>query len=257
MQRAGSISGCSDGGSSRPAAVAALEESNRLKSGQSKVLANLGLANLIHPEGKKLTEATRLLSEAAAAEKDHESLNPISHAGLLINLGVATLADGKAEAGLAKLDEGEKVVRSFILSPAGRRMATSFDAALLYTRALALAGSKKKEDQEKAADLFENYLESCSTLSLWWGVAFDRYQDVCKAVNRKAKTLDAFKKDRPEPVRLSVGVTLKSGINLVLGDDVDDVVKKLGKGKETVVVPSINLKKLRYESLGKIGRAHV
>lgn len=231
-------------------AVAALQESNRLKPGQSRVLANLGLAYLVHPESKDLKEATRLLGEADAAAKDHEIIHPVTRASMLINLGIATLADGKEKAGLARLDEGEKIVRSFSGSPVGRRMIPALDASLLYTRALALLESKKKEDRVKAADLFEQYLENCSPLSLWWGVAYDRYQDLCKSLDRKAKSSDSFKKDQPEEVRLVTGVKLKSGVNIVLTDDIDDVVKKIGKGKETIVVPSTNLRRIRYESEG-------
>jgi len=231
-------------------AVAALKESNRLKAGQALVLANLGLAHLIRPEGKDVAEATRYLTEAESAAKSRDPVEPIAHAGLLINLGVANLAGGKPDAGLARLEEGEKMVRSMAGSIPLRRAAPTLDAALLYTRAMAQADSKNKADREKAADLLEEYLGFASRLSLWWGVAFDRYQELCKGIERKAKPADAFTKERAEPVRLAVGVKTKSGAGIVLGDDLDEVVKRLGKGKEMTVAPGTNLKRIRYEAEG-------
>jgi hypothetical protein len=123
------------------AAVAALNESNRIKSDQTRVIANLGLAYLIHPDGKNTAEASRFLS-AAAITAEREGAHPLAHAGLLINLGVATLDGAKSEAGLARLDEGEKLVLSLTGGTPLKRAAPSYDAAIVYTRALALAGGK-------------------------------------------------------------------------------------------------------------------
>ncbi|MDB5309213.1 MAG: hypothetical protein JWO38_3415 [Gemmataceae bacterium] len=231
-------------------AVGALRQSNQIKPDQTLVLANLGLAYLVHPDGKDVGEATRFLTEAAEAAKADKALDPVAHAGLLINLGVATLADGKVEKGLTQLDEGERLIRKVGGSVAVRRAVPTLDAALLYTRALALTTTKDKADREKAVGMFEKYLKTCSPLSLWWPVAYERYEAVCQETGRAAKPRDAFKKDRPEPVRLVVGVKLKSGAEVTLSEDVEDVEKKLGKGKETVVVPASTLKRIRYEKEG-------
>src|SRR5439155_12064263 len=65
---------------------------------------------------------------------------------------------------------------------------------------------------------------------------------------KEAKPKDRFKADRPEGVRLVTGVKLRSGAEVKLGDDTEDVVQRLGKGKETVVVPGGGLKRLRYDA---------
>ena len=66
--------------------------------------------------------------------------------------------------------------------------------------------------------------------------AFDRYQELCKSLGRTPKDVAAFTREEPEAVRLVTGVTTKSGKDIVLGEDADDVAKKLGKGKETETV---------------------
>jgi hypothetical protein len=229
------------------AAVDALRKSNDLKKGQTVVLADLGLAHLVNPAGKDVKEATRFLSEAAAAAKADPDLDPVAHAGLLVNLGVATVAGGNEEQGLASLAEGEKVVRSL----AGvRGLPPTFNAALLYTRATVLAGKPDPASREKAAAMLEDYLAAASPLSLWWPVAYDKYAAVCKAVGREEKPREVFEKVNPPPVRLTVGVKFKSGAEVSLADDPEDLAKKLGKAKETPIPGAAGLRRLSYDSEG-------
>jgi hypothetical protein len=232
------------------AAVDALRKSNELKKGQTVVLADLGLAHLVNPAGKDAKEATRFLSEAAAAAKADPDLDPIAHAGLLINLGVAAVAGGGEEQGLASLAEGEKVVRSLADARGVPGLPPTFNAALLYTRATVLAGKADAASREKAAAMLEEYLTAASPLSLWWPVAYDKYAGVCKAVGRAAKPREVFEKVNPPPVRLTVGVKFKSGAEVSLADDPEDLAKKLGKAKETPISGAAGLRRLRFEADG-------
>jgi hypothetical protein len=211
-------------------------------------LANLGLANLVHPEGKNVAEANRLLSEAKEAAKRDPDLHPVLNAGVLVNLGIAKIADGNPVVGLAQLAEGEEMVRRFSRTAEGPRRFPTFESSVMCTRAMTLAATGKKTDQERSADLFEDYLHSCSPLSMWWSVAYDQYAGVCKSIERKPISKDVFKKDRPVPVRLVTGIKFPSGIEVTLSEDVDDVEKKLGKGKE--VSAAAGLKRIRYENEG-------
>jgi tetratricopeptide (TPR) repeat protein len=229
-------------------AVGALRESNRLKPGQTIVLMNLGLAYLLSPDGKDVGEATRFFSEATTAAKTDKNLDPVAHASLLINLGVATLSDGKTDKAMTLLDDGEKIVRSFA-GPAAKQLAPTFDAALLYTRALVLGGKKDADDKEKAINMLGQYLRVTSPLSLWWDQGYDRYAELCKAVGREPKDKAAFKKDRPEPTRLVTGLKLKK-LTITLGDDVEDVTDKLGKGEASRAVQGMSISRIRFENEG-------
>ncbi len=229
-------------------AVGNLRKSNEKQAGQTIVLANLGLAYLLHPAGKDLPEANKFFAEAVKAAKADAALDPAAHAMLLINLGVAAVADGHTDKGLAQLDEGEKVVRSFA-GPAAKRLAPSFDSALLYTRAMVYAGKAGKADKEKAFEMLETYLRVTTSLSLWWDAGYDRYADVAKACGKEAKPKDAFKMDRPEPVRLVTGVTVK-GTEITLGGDIDELAKTLGKGQASIAVNGTSMMRVRYEKEG-------
>lgn len=231
-------------------AVDALKTANLHKKNQPLVLANLGLAYLVKPKVKDAAEATKYLAQAAEAAKSDKSLHPIARAGLLVNYGVATLAGGDAQKGLAQLNEAEATVRMFAGGLPGGRLPPAFDAALTYTRALALADKKDKADQEKARALFETYLENTSTLSLWWTPAFENYLELCKLVGKAPKSRDALTKGRVEPTRLVGSVTLKTGLQIRLADEVADVIKALGPGKEVTAVQDTALRRIVYETEG-------
>lgn len=229
------------------AAVGALNESNRLKAEQTLVLANLGLAYLLHPDGKDVGESTRYFAEASKAAETDKDLDPIAHAAILINFGVATLAAGKPEQGLAKLDEGEKAVRA-LASGRTKRLVPALDAALLYSRAITLAA--KPANREQALALFEKYLSMSSRLSLWWDAAYHKYTTLAADLGKMAKPKDAFGTTTAPKLRITVGVKLKSGKTITLGDLIEDVEAKLGKGISTSLMPGTDLARIRYEALG-------
>lgn len=225
-------------------AVGALRTALRIKPGLTLAKANLGLAYLLHPDGKDVGEAARLMQEAADAAAADKTLDPREHAALLINLGVAKLAGREPDKGLALLDEGEKI------GGGRRREATVLTAALLYNRAQHFAARKDRDAKQKAIALLERYLHTASPLSLWWPLAYERYAALCKELERQAKTQDDFKKDRFESPRLVIGIRLKSGPLLTLGDELEEVVRKLGKGRQTIAAYGTNLKRLRYDKRG-------
>lgn len=231
-------------------AVGSLREANRIKPGQTIVLANLGIAYLFHPEGKAagIGDAAKFFAEAVEAAKTDKDLDPVAHAAILINLGISTLAGGDSDKGLAQLDEGEKFVKSFA-GGASRQFASSFNAALNYSRASLLGARKEPADKEKAVNLWGQYLRTTSPKSHWWAVAYDRYADLCKELGREAKAKDAFKKDQPEAVRPVSGVMFKPG-TISLLDEMDDVVKKFGKGKRSLAIQGYPIQRVRYEEVG-------
>jgi tetratricopeptide (TPR) repeat protein len=232
-------------------AVGALRESNRLHPGQTVVLANLGLAYLLSPDGKDVGESTRFFAEAAAAASKDKNIDPVVHAALLINLGVNTLAAGDPDKALAQLDESERIVRT--LAVAANRPVPKFDAPLLFTRAMVLSSKADKEAKQQALQMFEKYLKTCSLRSLWWDEGYDKYSEVCKTLGMEPKSRDAFKRDRPEPTKLVTGIKLPNGATVTLGEDIEDVeavLEKLDKGLKSTAVQGTSLIRIRYEKLG-------
>jgi tetratricopeptide (TPR) repeat protein len=231
-------------------AVGALREALRIKPNLTLAKANLGLAYLVHPDAKDVGEATKLMQEAAAAAATDKTLDGVAHSALLINLGIANLAGGDPDKGLAQLDQGEEIGRQVAAARGGRRENPTLTAALLYTRAQRLAARKDGDSKEQAVVLLEKYLKTASPLSLWWPLAYERYAALCKTLERTPKAENAFKKDRVEPIRLVTGVKLKSGVTITLGDALEEVVKKLGSGLQTSCGVSTNLKRVHYGKEG-------
>ncbi len=232
-------------------AVDALREALRLKDDLTLAKADLGLAYLVHPDGKDVGEAARWLQEAADAAAADKTLDPMAHAALLVNLGVADLAAGNADKGLAHLEQGERVgLAAAGRDHPGRGENSALKAAVLYNRALRLAVSKDKDSREMALKLFEEYLTTAGPLSLWRPLAYDRYASLCKDLDHPAKDKDAFTQARAEPFRLLASVKLKSGKEVSLGQDVPEVVKKLGAGREIVGASGTNIKAVIYDQEG-------
>jgi hypothetical protein len=230
-------------------AVDALRQALRIKPDLVLAKADLGMAYLVHPQGRQagIGEAARLMQEAADAAAHDTTLDPLAHATLLVNLGVTNLAAGRTREGLAQLDQGEEKGKALAGRGGDRRANAALTSTLLYNRAAQLAVAKDPSSREQAFGMFETYLKSSSQLSLWWPLAYDRYVALGQSLNKAVRSKDQFKTDRPEGVRLVTGVKLRSGAEVKLGEDVEDVVKRLGKGKETVVIPGGGLKRLRYD----------
>src|ERR1700680_3948974 len=87
--------------------------------------ANLGLAYLLHPDGKKTDEALDYYRKAFN-EKD-KGLDDVNRAAFLVNFGVAELADGHAQAAADKFRRAQK-----LLPPRGSAFGDQVQLALLY-----------------------------------------------------------------------------------------------------------------------------
>ena len=159
-------------------------------------------------------------------------------------------AGGDAEKALAQLDETEKAVRRLAEKPAGRRAQPACDAALLYTRGLVHSESKDPADLAKGLAHFEKYLDVASPQSLYWPTAYARYEAVCKSLKQEPKPKEKFGKARAFKQRLVTGIKLANGSEITLGDDREDLEKKLGPGKPVRVLSTQNIWRIRYEAEG-------
>jgi len=231
-------------------AMVALRKSNELKPNQTLVLSNLGLAYLVHPDGKDAKAAAKFFASAAEASKSDTTLDPVAHAALLVNIGVSDLANAEPGKAFAAIDATEKAVKSWAERPQHTRAMSACDAALQYNRAYALAASPEKSDQEKAAYLFEKYLETTSPLTLWWELAYGKYEKLSTAIGTAAKPADKLKKSRTIALRVAVGVKLNSGTEIMLSEERDSIEKKLGKPVEIQVMHGQPFYRLRFDKEG-------
>jgi tetratricopeptide (TPR) repeat protein len=226
-------------------AVGALNEALKLKPDLSLARANLGVAYLLHPEGTNSEKAEEYLQSAADAVMEDKTLDPLSRATTLVNFAVAQLARGsnkEAMKFLAKAAEVSKELKG--------AETTVLAGALRYNSALALSGSPKEEEKAQALTLMEQYLGGDdSNNSYWWPVGYERYTELCKALKREPKSKDAFASRREPILRMQATVTLKDGKTVSLAEDVEPVLKRLGKHTVSELADAA-LKRYRFEEHG-------
>jgi hypothetical protein len=231
-------------------AVAALRKSDELKPGQTVVLKTLGDAYLYAPTGKDVEKSSKYFAQAAAAAKSDAGIPDRARVALLIDQGTNSLAVGDPDKAAAQYEEGEKMALALA---AAKKDAPKLDTLLLYNRSLILAARPDSADKLKAYEMMEKYLRTTSLRSLWWGVAYDKYAELCKAVGKEPKAKEAFRKDRPDRVRPVTGVRLKvkgRDATVTLGDDIEDVEKALGQGRASTAMPGQSILRIQYPDEG-------
>lgn len=202
------------------AAVAALKKANELKPGEPLVLTNLGLAHLLNPRGKDVGAARECFDAAERAFERADDLTRGTRLTLLINFGVAALAEGKVDEGQAFLDRAKKLAGRLFGDrkkwPAAIRGAIAFNAA----------ESRRDSDEAQAAALYAEYLAVAPRSSAWWPTAYERYKSLCKRLNRTPVAKDQFA--RPKPLARQLLVELP-GVGIIhVGQDIDEALAKLG-----------------------------
>jgi tetratricopeptide (TPR) repeat protein len=230
------------------AAVGALRESLRLKPDQALAKANLGLAYLLRPAGKDVGKATQFLDEAAELAARDESLDPMVRVALLINGGVAEMAGGREKEVLAKFEKAEQLAKKAVAT--ARTPSPKVSGALLYNRALMLAGAKDDKSQRQALDMLEKYLRTTSPASAWWPLAYARYTRLCKTLELAPRSEKELQKSAPGTPRLVASVKLPSGTVVGLTEPLEAVVKQLGKGTAVPVMADTNLHRVHYPDHG-------
>jgi tetratricopeptide (TPR) repeat protein len=203
-------------------AVKALERALAWKEAQALPRAGLGLAYLVHPEGKQLKKATQYFKEALdAMDTDLEmSTNPSARTALLINAAVADIARGELDAARLKLKKADGSLH---------RTAFTIEDAFLANLALLQSKSPNREHKLEACKTWELYLKNAGPDLAWWPIGYDQYAKVAKEVKHTAIAQESLKKASiPSLARLVVSVNV-GGKVFSLSEPAKDAVDRLGK----------------------------
>ncbi len=225
-------------------AVGALREALRLDPTLTLAKANLGIAYLLRPEGKDVAQAAKLLDEAATLAQNDDTLDPIARASILINAGVAGIAEGTASESEQRFDEAEAYGRSV----ARRGVPATVETALLYNRAFIMADRPGKTAE--AIALLEDYLKSASSSSAWWDLAYERYAALCETAGTAAKSRDSIIASSAPRYRPFTSVELGDGVGIALGEKTRDVRKRIGEGSSVPLAGRQRLSRIFYRDLG-------
>jgi tetratricopeptide (TPR) repeat protein len=189
--------------------------------------ASLGVAYLVHPEGRDVKKAKKFFAEALAhLEKDPAlKKNTQGLAALLINSGVADLAGGDAKEAERKFTAADDL--TLRLPPTG--VARSMDGAIVFNQAMLLARSSVPEEKHKACTMLESYLVRNAPTSAWWPLAYSRYAKLGKDLDAKVRTRVSFlQKAKPQDLRIVTSVSVGKE-TITLSDPALDAVKRLGE----------------------------
>jgi tetratricopeptide (TPR) repeat protein len=217
-------------------AVDALQEALKRKPGLPMARATLGLAYLVHPDGKEAPKAVEELSAAQEALKDDPTITDFERAVVRINLGVAQMAAGKK--GSEQFDAAMALVRKLY----GEESGALFEA-IRYNQALALADAGRVEDAVKA---FDAYLRGSDSYPTWWSLAYDRYAELCKQLGQSPADRETLLNKDKALLRRPVSVTFADGKTVTIAEKIGDVLKNLGEHDELALADT-RLKRYRFK----------
>lgn len=232
-------------------AVSALNRGLTLNPDLILPRAALGVAFLVHPEGRDVKKARKWFGEALdrAEKSDELRKNPAALAALLINAGVADLAASDLGEAGKKLQAAEKLLLAMKERNAQGR---SMFNAIFYNQALILARSKSASDKAKAFRMMEEYLDRNSPNSAWWALAFNRYTKLGKEAELTARTRVSFlRKTAPQDLRMITSVTVGKA-TITLSEPTEDAVGRLGKdaGDPQPLYPDAKIMRWRFPDQG-------
>ncbi|MCI0682931.1 MAG: M48 family metalloprotease [Gemmataceae bacterium] len=220
------------------AAVQALETALRRQPKLVLPNANLGLAYLVHPQGKQPELALEHFGKAYTS-KD-KGLNDLSLAALLINFGVAEQALGRSREAADKF----RAARTALLAARKSDIKYQVEDALLYNEALVLAGGDR-EGQGKAFETLQVYLSFASPDSTWWPLAHEHYEKLGTALARKpAPRADLAKRVGGNVLRLVTSVEVAPGKLITVSDSTPKTLTRLGRAR-SVGIPIFHRSKVK------------
>lgn len=223
------------------AAVAALNKALELKPDLTLAKANLGVAYLLHPDGKDAAKASQLLNEAyAALVKGDKSVNDAATLAVVVNAAVADMARGDSKSAATRLAFAEKNGQN---DPAVL-------AAVKYNRARLSFSTATAAEKKEALKNIEMFLDLESPESAWWDLGYDRYAQLAQEQGVAVKEKEARRAENEQNFVQTV-VSVSFGKKVVtLADSLETVTEKLGAAQAIPQMPGTKLVRLRYPQHG-------
>ncbi|MBA4190356.1 MAG: hypothetical protein C0467_20405 [Planctomycetaceae bacterium] len=222
-------------------AVRALQEAEKLKPGQPRVLANLGLAYTIPPNGVPHAEdAEKYLVAALTALKEQPNPSLAGEIELLVNVAVVRISTNKTADARKVLDQAAALATKLPGGPPAR-----YTQAITFNRALALAADGKPSE---AIKLLVRFLETTQQYDPWWSEGYQHYLVLCKQLKLEPRPRDALRKPTKQQLQTA---TLASGKTVRPGNAPDDVLSMLGKpSRQSPIAPRISLLRWSLDTQG-------
>lgn len=231
----------------------------RINPNLSLVKSNLGIAYMFDPRKKSLGDAERAFAESLDEMSKDPNIDPYITSIVYVNAGAVDVALNKSELALQKVNQAEQIFKdasakytsaseiySGFSMPSMSNTVNYNLKSILNTIALnkiLLEYKTKTTDaayMKDAVAQLERYLMNNHKESIWWKLAYERYQDVCKsagAIPKSVTQLDSKSKVNVKPVQ---SITIGDKI-LYIAITTKEASEILG---DVVVVPVIKEKKI-------------
>lgn len=213
-------------------AVKALNKALTLDANLALPRANLGLAYLVHPDGKDPKRAATYFEAAFAHfQKDPElKKNPVAIASLLINSGVCDLARGQQDEAARKFRSSEKLLAALVTLPQSDLLAD----ALLFNQSLLTTESTNTKSN--ACKMLEDYLTFANVDTAWWTLAHERYGKLCKELDKAPRSQKELAQRKGAGILRPLTSVAIAGKAITLSESTQEAVDILGE-KNGVAVP--------------------
>jgi tetratricopeptide (TPR) repeat protein len=231
-------------------AVSALNKSLLINPDLVLPRASLGVAYLVHPEGRDVKKAKKWFTEAEEHLKKDPALktNKQALAALLVNAGVADLAAGDVKEAGRKFLKAEDITINLPFNST----ISSMENSVFYNRALVLARSAESEDKTKACKMLESYLMRTPQNSAWWAQAYTRYAKLGKDMGIKTMARTKFLR-QPPPQQFRTVTSVAVGKQVItLAEPTEEAVSRLGKdsGDPQPLFPDAKIMRWRFADKG-------
>lgn len=226
-------------------AVQTLQSAEKIDFTLALVKANLGLAYLVSPSGSKPKEALSYLQAATdLLHKDRALQNAYGDTAaraVINNLAVAYLAAGDT----ADANNLLEFLWKHPKDPVDEQLFLQ-TASLFYNSGMLLVSSDDPQLRERGGEFLERYLKQAPVKSVWWQLALEKYNAVCKGMSAGCSPESQLTTAHRTPLRTVVAVDLGQGKSLRLGESFKGSANRIGPGQLVGTVPGTNMQRVRY-----------
>jgi tetratricopeptide (TPR) repeat protein len=229
-------------------AVDALMKALDLKSDLSLTRANLGVAYLLNPDGKDAKAASELLEQSIASMMSDKNLYYYNAAAVLINAGVAALANGQPDLSARRLGEATRFLQGDpVLS-----------GAVDYNLALLALSSDSRERVNTVAQgnlrmspsaLLLRFLKTTTPASAWWDLGYKKYAQLRADKGFQPESKPALTRGTRVRLRRIPSIEVSPGVLVTLSDR-SEVVKAKVRPLTVLPVTGTNIELLHHPPSG-------
>jgi tetratricopeptide (TPR) repeat protein len=225
-------------------AVGDLRRSLDLNPNLTLAKSNLGVAYLLHPNGRPdFEKADKYFQEALELVDNDTTLSQIAKSAVYINAGVSNMSANKFELSIKSFEKAQNFGKAFTN---GLREYPDLENSIHFNNGFLEMNSKNPDKLIEAKKNFEYFLINIDNKSPWFSIARTNYEQICKSLMQKPKS---FEKINPKRNLKPVNHIKYNEKIFALSDDIDEkVLLREGFVKSNIIE---NTTLIKYSNIDK------